>query len=439
MRMASAAPLVAVLAWWSLAARADDDDLARLQALVEAAEYVAAWPLAERLEPEHAGAARFDLLYGLTAIHTGRHERAVYAFERLVWQRPDDARVRLELARALFRAGEYERARAQFGALLATDLPPRARTRLRRYLAAIERRQQATRPRVSAYLRSAVGYDSNINNVTTDKRVSVPWWPTPVELADAARGRSSGFAELEAFAGVRHPRSLRHAWFAEGRYRSWSAFETSDFDRHLLDVAGGPEWRRGEQHMRIPVRLQTLFLDGARFRDTAAAGAEWGWRPDSARALQAFVQAVQSRYPDQRQRDSRTLGGGLHGAIRPGDRRHQYGVTIALGREATLRDDAEHLGRSFGLLRGSGQWAISRNHEAYATLSAMRARYHADHPLFGARRRDRQRQLTLGWRWRLPGRWRVEAEAAHADNESTLEVFDYDQTVVGLAVRYDLR
>ena len=71
------------------AADADDDPLARAQALIEAGKPAEAYALLEPLEASYAGEPAFDYLYGVAALDSGQALRAVFALERVVDTKPD--------------------------------------------------------------------------------------------------------------------------------------------------------------------------------------------------------------------------------------------------------------------------------------------------------------------------------------------------------------
>lgn len=87
------------------------DSIPELHSLVDANDSVAAWGMAARMEPEHAGDPEFDFWYGLAAKAAGKHQQAVFAFERVVLVQPGNARAKLELADAYYRMGNHGEAR----------------------------------------------------------------------------------------------------------------------------------------------------------------------------------------------------------------------------------------------------------------------------------------------------------------------------------------
>ena len=143
----------------ALAAPVDD-----LRTAVEAGDSAAAYArhCATSIDaPERP--PEFDLWCGVAAVDIGRSGEGVLALERYVLQFPDDARARLELARAYFYAGDDVRSREEFEAVARSQPPPEVQAGIDRYLAALTDREARYRGRRTAFVELGGGYDSNAN------------------------------------------------------------------------------------------------------------------------------------------------------------------------------------------------------------------------------------------------------------------------------------
>ncbi|MEX0732796.1 MAG: hypothetical protein WED00_05435 [Aquisalimonadaceae bacterium] len=426
--------LVVVFSWACCAHAGEPLD--RLTALIQSGDYDGAWALAEELEPAHAGAPAFDLLYGLAAYHTDRHDLAVFAFERLAWQYPNDPRIRLALASARLATGEDHRTRQHLEAVLAKDtLPSDMRPRVRHYQEAVAQRGAGSSGN-SGYVSGLVGYDSNINNATAAKELSFPGSFVTIPLPDEARQQASGFTELDAGGRLERLVNRQRGWFAQGRYRNRSNFSSGEFDQDIIEVSAGPSLRHGSSRFRLPLQVQTVLLDGTRFRNTVSVAGEWVRSLGREQAVLVLVQAAQARYPDDSLRDSHTVTGGGHWMVRQAGGARVYGITLAASSESTRRDEGDHLGRDLGVLRISGRWRVSPDHLASLALTGLYVRHHADHPLFQDRRWNTNVRLTVDWQWAVTAKWHIEAEVNHVDNASPIDFYEYAQSQVKVGVVY---
>ncbi len=187
----------------ALAAPVDD-----LRTAVEAGDSAAAYArycatsidVAER-PPE------FDLWCGVAAVDIGRSGEGVLALERYVLQFPEDARARLELARAYFYAGDDVRSREEFEAVARGQPPPEVQAGIDRYLAALTDREARYRGRRTAFVELGGGYDSNANAGVAQATIGLPVLG-PVTVDAFGVQKESAFGWLAAGAEI-PPSSVR--------------------------------------------------------------------------------------------------------------------------------------------------------------------------------------------------------------------------------------
>ena len=110
---------------------------AQLRALVESGRAAQAY---ERFCRAELDFPQRDLWCGIALVDIGRAGEAAIALERYVLTNPDDARGRLELARAYYHAGDDVRARTEFEAVQAMKHPADVLVGINRYLDALFQR-----------------------------------------------------------------------------------------------------------------------------------------------------------------------------------------------------------------------------------------------------------------------------------------------------------
>src|SRR5690242_14276286 len=99
MRSRMSALLVAtVLIWCACSAQAADDLLVKAKALLDANHPQAAFNLLAPLQAQRAGDPDYDYLLGVAALDLGRNTEAVFALERVLAVRPDNAPARAQIA-----------------------------------------------------------------------------------------------------------------------------------------------------------------------------------------------------------------------------------------------------------------------------------------------------------------------------------------------------
>jgi len=118
-------------------------DLAGPEALVCAGKAAEAFALLESCEFDRSGIPNFDHCYGDAARESAHPDKATLALERALAVNPDYVAARLDLARGYCALGDLERARIDFGVVLAQNPPPLAKLTIERSIGEIDRRTQA--------------------------------------------------------------------------------------------------------------------------------------------------------------------------------------------------------------------------------------------------------------------------------------------------------
>ena len=147
--------------------------LAQAEYLILAGEPVAAFAvLMQTMEALPEGADDADLRFGIAQalLAGGRFAQAERVLARIAEERPDNLRVRLDRALALFALGRYDEAGALFREVRRQpDLPADARRKVEEFLSDILARQ-----RLRVDLDLGLWYDGNVNNAPEVDTVQFP-------------------------------------------------------------------------------------------------------------------------------------------------------------------------------------------------------------------------------------------------------------------------
>lgn len=166
-----------------------------------------------------------------------RLDEAVASFRAILVDRPDLARVRLELAQAFFLKGEDALARGHFERVLAGNPPPTVAANIRRFLD-----EMRARRRWSGHFGIALASDSNPGAASADDAIRIfglPFRRAPEDGPKPGPGVAAwGGAEY------RHPLGDRLRLRLGGDL-SRVEYEQSAFDRTSLSVHAGPHWLAG--------------------------------------------------------------------------------------------------------------------------------------------------------------------------------------------------
>ena len=171
-----------------------DAELARAQQLLQNGQATEAFTLLDALESQLSDNLSFNYLHGLAALDSGQPGIAIFSLQRASLQDPAFAGARLELARAYYATGNFDRAEREFEQLLILKPPAEVEAVIDRYLAAGKLRRKQYSPSASLRLAAIAGYDSNANSGLD--RTTVPGLllaGQAVELPEANRETRSAF------------------------------------------------------------------------------------------------------------------------------------------------------------------------------------------------------------------------------------------------------
>ncbi|HHJ80689.1 MAG TPA: DUF2860 domain-containing protein [Candidatus Tenderia electrophaga] len=408
-----------------------------LEALVEAGQYQAAYELAMTQERALAGEPRFDFLFALAALETGHPQMAVFALERVLVAVPQDHRARLELGRAYFVLGDFEKSTELFNQVLAADPPAQVRENVQLYLAALEQRSRQRDRQFASNVGLKLGYDSNINSATTLDSITLPVSGLTLALGETSRELSDSFAELDARA--RYTQLLRKdmGYFVSASFNEHQNINESGFDTSLLGLSGGYLYQSAGHSIRLPLQYQYLRVDGEFFRSSAGLGLEWSKSTQSGNQYMFFSQWAQQRYADAervRDVDLALLGlGAMHG-ISAANLVFSASAYTAL--ETSRQAGGEHFGRGYSGLRLGLSWFPRPADELQLGMTLQQVEHDAVHPLFSVVREDEYAQLSLDWIRRFESRWSVRLGVSYSQNDSNIDIYTYKRSLLTLGGGY---
>lgn len=279
--------------------------------------------LARDPEPDVRAEARFRR--GMLLAQTKRYAEAAVAFRALLDEKPDAARVRLELARVLALIGDEAGARRAVRQAQATGLPDDVAATVDQFARAL----RTTRPFGGAFQAGLVP-DSNINRATQARTLDTVI--APLTLSRDARARSGIGVRLSGQGYVRLPisdtLSILPRVSALGSF-----FRGGDFNDISTSALVGLEWRRGIDRWSPSVGLTQRWYGGDTYARTRSATIDWLHPVGREAQLVLHVGAAASRYARNPLQD-----GGLFdvavGYERAVSARSGYGATLSSYRQA---------------------------------------------------------------------------------------------------------
>ena len=245
------------------------DRIRQAKNLMQAGDYGAAHDLLHPVyEKERDNRVAFML--GLCCIHLKEYSEAISYFQKILKDEPDNNRVRLELARAYFLAGEEQKelAKKEFLAVKAANPPPLVGKNIERFLDIIEGRLPGVgRHKWIAQATAGLKYDSNANGGPSSSSILLFGQYTPntdKKISDTADEASFYFGHVFPFTDS-------YTWQSDISFTHIGYHKYHEYNADVLNVSSGPSFRSGELLFSLPVLFERYDVGSDRYTTTYAA------------------------------------------------------------------------------------------------------------------------------------------------------------------------
>jgi len=369
--------------------------------------------LATNPDPELRTEARFRLAMML-ADKLGRFRDAAVLLREILDEKPDAARVRVELARMHAQLGNRAEAERELRAAQAIGLPRAVEQIVRFYAAAL----RSGRP-YGMNFELALAPDSNINRATRSETLGTIIGD--FDLSDDARAQSgiglSAQTQLWARQKVSEAASLVGKASASGDF-----YAKSQFDDYAASLEVGPEVVSGADRLNLSAVASWRWFGGTPYAFSYGGNGSFQ-HPLGKRAqlrLDASMVHTDDRRNDLRDAQRYALSAGLERAF---SARTGGGVRVTAQREAA--NDPGYSTASGGLtgylFRELGQTTLVAN-GGYSHLEADKRLF-----LYPRKRVDDRLSLGLAATFRAlrVGSFAPIVRATYERNFSTVEIYDY--------------
>ena len=317
--LAIAACLALAAPAWGAGDEAEEPPARPAAGVEEARALMAAGRFADALAilrpPVEAGAvpANTVFLYGFAASEASQQpgldddaraallNRAIAAFHAMLVQQPGLVRVRLELARAFFRAGRDELAKRHFEAVLAGGVPAPVAANVQEILGEIR-----VRERWRFNLGFALAPDSNIGSGSAERTIYIRFAGFELPFRRDREALTTSGVGVSVWGGAEYQvplaDDLRLRAGGEAARREYAG---SQFDRLFLATHLGPRWLVNDD-----TGLSLLASARQRWTGTAPDNRELGARFEVGhRVSQSVTAFVQASWHARRYRTGTALNG----------------------------------------------------------------------------------------------------------------------------------
>ena len=360
-------------------------------------------------------------LKGQLALIKADYGEAVKLFRRILSRNPDLTRVRLELARALFLARDFDAARYHFEIALGQALEEPVRENIYRFLRAIQ-------GRTSWFTVSAVfGPDSNPTYATRAQTINL-FGQTFVLNPDAKAKRAYGLivdAQGRYVFGEDNRNFVRTAIGYRGYPGAYADYESFEITGGRSLISGQSLWTAEAGPLAARFQHQALYEGGViRFTHTRPLGERF--------LASSYLSLKQIEYGTYEYLSAKQVWGGatmryalnptsgISGSVSLGNNRAENGAYSYDAMEATLGYSKE----------------LPSRFNVEARLTANRFSYDQPAPLFGTLREDELVQIDLDVTardWSFHG-FAPKVLMSVGHNHSTIALYSYDRRFLGIGM-----
>ena len=380
----------------------------------------------------------FDLWCGAAAVDLGRAGEGVLTLERYVLRFPDDARARLELARAYFYAGDNVRAREEFEAVAKDHPPPDVQAGIDRYLNALQSREARYQTRRLGYVELGGGYDSNANAGVAQSEIGLPVIG-PVTVASVGVQKGSAFGWVDAGGRINHP--FAPGWSVFGAIDANGMFysDASEFNLANGFLSLGGTYQANNNAFSLSYANGETMLGGSRYRWTNGVGFDWRSQISQQASFALAPLYALVDYSGENAARNADLGG-----VTASYRQIwlQQSWQPILNASLVYGDEHDREGRPdlgywiYGAaadltVAPASSWALN------AGIGYVINDYQGQIPLIDVTRRDRTFTASASALYFIDRRWTVRVEYQYAHNASNLALYQYIRNVVALKLRYE--
>jgi tetratricopeptide (TPR) repeat protein len=151
-----------------------EDVLKSINKALTEQDFIKAYQIADDNMFEYGGLPEFDVLTGFAAYGSEQYQEAVFAFERVVLERPNSFIGRFYLAQCYRELNNLAAAKKELNFLLSKSLPEEQKSKAANLLNRIERQEINKKRSWHQYVALGMSIDNNVNSGSSLETINIP-------------------------------------------------------------------------------------------------------------------------------------------------------------------------------------------------------------------------------------------------------------------------
>lgn len=406
----------------------------QLKQKIQLNENESAWQLAVMLEAEYLGDVDFDFLYGLVALKIQENERAVYAFERVVANKPNWLDAQYYLASAYNAIKNYHAVIEITQTLSQID---NISLGLKESAIKLNSLAASSLNKQSLYLKQAVdfniGYDSNINAGTREDNIFLPFLNQDIILSDNSKENSDSYLALGYQLLVTKALTQSSKLIFSGTSKLHYFTGESDFNR--FSIRSNLQYTKDYDGFSgsVGARVVPLWLNDSYYR--TQYGATLGVNKVIDKQWLIATEAFFGKTKNDINRQLSTDDASLQVSVQYIMARWRHGLSLVYSQEESEFVASQHNDRKTNALTYMANFAINQQWLASANLSYQHQTYQHEHPFFFEKRVDNMWLFNTSIQYQDSKNWSYQLSATMQDKDSNLALFSYQRADINLSAR----
>ncbi|MBF0190936.1 MAG: DUF560 domain-containing protein [Magnetococcales bacterium] len=403
-------------------------------------------------EHRRAGESAFDLLLGWALMASGRDDEAAFALERVLMLDRQQSQAHLQLAMLAKRRGDTPQAEAHFRRVDAERLPPIFKPEWQRLRDALFTQPspqaglsgndpgkpggQGTR--LAGNLLFGMGYDTNVTSGPHAEALILPGISStlPILLGRSSR-QGSPLLTVTGNGSFLTPLTSHTAVGGALSVTQNALSQRQDLDETTITGMLGVSHVMAGDTVSLAGFSQDYRVDKEAYRSFWGGATSWSHPLNDRHTWIGHVQYLNDDYPFYPRDSMQRVAGGMADEIALDKKGAHVSGGWRVGREWPKDDAAPQVGlRLVGLDLGT-KWPVSETVTAQGLLQYERKDYDARDLYHLWQRNDDLWTLGGFVDWEYARHWHLMPSITHLHNQSNLALYQYDRTLITLALRWD--
>lgn len=408
-------------------------DFTHVTRLIKQNKLKEAYKILSTEEVHHIGEADYDLLLARAALAAGHPHEAIFAFERVLINRPNNQLARVELAVAYYQTNELESSRQLFHTALNANPPDKLKANINKYIVRINEKIGSRQHKLSGILTLKQGWDSNINSATNESEIELAIGTyRPTEGVD--KETSDTFTEVINRLKYNYHFNINSEFFSSLGYSNRDN-NNKKFDTQTADARLGYGHKTDFGRISVPLSYQTMWLDEKQLRETTTISTNLN-RSGEGVFSDYNLQYGEIRYPDQPALDVDFVAASFSLGTTANKSGFNQQYAIFYGDESPTNSLYKFNAREYMGLQVRLPIRVSQRHFIIPRVIYQVAEYKQRHPFFTEKRKDHYYATELNWRWYFDRQWNLTTQASHTESDSSVALYTHSRNMVFVGLNY---